>query len=59
MVFYMGGPQLGELQAGVAAAALGFGPSFVLGGLAVMVMTAVTAALVPSLRKYDRDTGET
>ncbi|MDQ6694078.1 MAG: MFS transporter [Chloroflexota bacterium] len=54
MLFYMGGPQLGELEAGVAAAVIGIGPSIALGGLAVIVVSAVTGALVPVLRHYDR-----
>jgi MFS family permease len=58
MVFYMGGPQLGELQAGVAAAILGLGPSFVLGGFAVVAITTLTGMFVPTLREYDRDTGD-
>jgi MFS family permease len=55
MIFYMGGPQLGELEAGIAASVIGLGPSIALGGLAVVVVTAVTGFLVPSLRRYDRD----
>jgi MFS family permease len=59
MLFYMGGPQLGELEAGLAAAAIGLGPSIALGGLGVLIATGVIGSLVPSLRRYDRDTGET
>jgi hypothetical protein len=55
----MGGPQLGELEAGLAAAAIGLGPSIALGGLGVLIATGVIGSLVPSLRRYDRDTGET
>jgi MFS family permease len=54
MIFYMGGPQLGELEAGIAAAIIGIGPSIVLGGLVVIAVSAVTGLLVPSLRNYDR-----
>ncbi|HKP51467.1 MAG TPA: MFS transporter [Chloroflexia bacterium] len=54
MIFYMGGPQLGELEAGIAAAILGYGTSIVLGGFAVIAVTVVTGFLVPSLRNYDR-----
>jgi hypothetical protein len=56
MVFYMGGPQLGEFEAGVAAAVLGLGPSVVLGGVLVIALTAVTGIFAPQLRAYDRDT---
>lgn len=59
MLFYMGGPQLGEMEAGVAATLIGIGPSIALGGLAVVAVAAATGFLVPSLRNYDRDTGDT
>jgi len=59
MVFYMGGPQLGEFEAGLAAKLIGLGPSIALGGAAVIVVTAITGFLVSSLRNYDRDTGDT
>jgi MFS family permease len=55
MVFYMGGPQLGELEAGFAAKAIGISPSIFLGGLGVILVTALIAVLVPPLRNYDRD----
>jgi hypothetical protein len=58
MLFYMGGPQLGELRGGLTAAAIGLGPSIALGGLGVIAVAALTGVLVPSLRRYDRDTGE-
>jgi MFS family permease len=57
MIFYMGGPQLGELEAGFAAKLIGLGPSVALGGLAVIIVAGLTAAMVPSLRRYDRDPG--
>lgn len=52
MLFYMGGPQLGEVEAGFAAALFGIGPSIALGGVAVIAITAITGYLVPSLRNY-------
>lgn len=52
MLFYVGGPQLGELEAGIAATLIGIGPSIALGGVAVIVVTALTGYFVPSLRKY-------
>ncbi|MDQ5823646.1 MAG: MFS transporter [Chloroflexota bacterium] len=52
MLFYIGGPQLGEVEAGIAAALIGFGPSIALGGAAVIVVAGLTAYLVPSLREY-------
>jgi hypothetical protein len=63
MVFYLGGPQLGELEAGAVAGAFGrgfpagFGPTFsvVSGGIACVLAALGFAAWVPSLRKL-RDT---
>ncbi len=52
MLFYIGGPQLGEVEAGIAAALIGIGPSIALGGVAVIVVAAFTGYLVPSLRNY-------
>lgn len=55
MVFFMGGPQLGELEAGLAAALVGTQPSVVLGGLGCLVAVALVAARVPRLRVYQGD----
>lgn len=54
MLFYMGGPQLGEFEAGIAAKVFGIGPAIVLGGLGVLAVTAMIGYLVPPLRAYDR-----
>ncbi len=54
MLFYMGGPQLGEFEAGMAAKAFGIGPSIVLGGLGVLAATVVIGYIIPALRAYDR-----
>lgn len=40
MVFFMGGPQLGELEAGLVAALLGAPFSIVSGGIATVLLTA-------------------
>jgi MFS family permease len=62
MIFFMGGPQLGELEAGFvaslfASAAVGVTVSVVSGGLATILITAAIAARAPLLRRYDfRDT---
>jgi len=55
MVFFMGGPQLGELEAGVAAALLGTQLSVALGGIGCLIAVAVVAARVPRLRQYQGD----
>ena len=57
MIFFMGGPQLGELEAGFVAslfatAAVGVSVSIVSGGLATVVAASVVAALSPAVRRY-------
>ncbi|OGK62514.1 hypothetical protein A2334_05765 [Candidatus Roizmanbacteria bacterium RIFOXYB2_FULL_38_10] len=53
MIFYLGGPQLGEVEAGVAATLFGTPMSVVLGGIGTMVITTIMAYVVPTLRRYD------
>ena len=55
MIFFLGGPQLGEVEAGIAASLLGAPLSVVVGGIATLVLVAFTAQRVPDLRRY-RDT---
>ncbi|MBI4675067.1 MAG: MFS transporter [Chloroflexi bacterium] len=52
MIFFMGGPQLGELEAGIAATLLGAPLSVALGGAATIVLVIATAMRVPALRRY-------
>jgi MFS family permease len=52
MVFFVGGPQLGELEAGVVANWLGAPFSVVSGGVGCMVAVAWLAAATPELRQY-------
>jgi MFS family permease len=54
MVFFMGGPQLGELEAGTAAHFLGARASVVTGGLGCLIATAWIATVTPALRNYTR-----
>ncbi len=54
MVFFMGGPQLGELEAGVVAQLLGAAFSVVSGGIGCLAATALVAAKEPALRRYRR-----
>ena len=54
----MGGPQLGELEAGFvaslfASAAVGVTVSVVSGGAATLILTALIAIRAPILRSYD------
>jgi MFS family permease len=58
MIFFMGGPQLGELEAGLlaslfASAAVGVTVSVVSGGVATVLLTGVIAALARDVRRYD------
>ena len=52
MIFFMGGPQLGELEAGLVAAAFGTPVSIFTGGLATVLLTGWIAWKYPSLREY-------
>ena len=59
MIFFMGGPQLGELEAGLIAslfssAALGVTVSIVTGGVATLLAVAVIAAVTPVVREYEQ-----
>ena len=55
MLFFMGGPQLGEFESGVAAQWLGAGVAVVAGGVASLLATAWIAWRTPVLRRYRRD----
>lgn len=55
MIFFMGGPQLGEAEAGLVAAAFGAPVAIFTGGVAVVAMTAWVAWRFPRLREYDPD----
>lgn len=52
MIFFMGGPQLGEAEAGILAAAIGAPLSVVAGGIGTIIATIAIGILVPKLRKY-------
>lgn len=52
MIFFMGGPQLGELEAGIAASILTAPIAVALGGVATIVVVGLTAWKVPALRHY-------
>jgi MFS family permease len=54
MVFFMGGPQLGELEAGLAANWLGAPFSVVSGGIGCLIATGLIAARTPELRRYEK-----
>ncbi len=52
MIFFSGGPQLGNLEAGLVAAWIGAPLSVITGGVATVIAVAATAWLVPQLREY-------
>ena len=54
MVFFMGGPQLGEMEAGAVANWLGAPFSVISGGVGCLVATAWVAFTTPALRRYRR-----
>ena len=53
MMFFMGGPQLGELEAGVLAAVIGAPLSVVVGGLGSVVCACIAAVKSKSLMEYE------
>ena len=55
MIFFMGGPQLGELEAGLVANLFGAPISVVSGGLGCLGVTALLEATTPALRHYRRE----
>ena len=54
MLFFMGGPQLGEFESGIAAQWLGVSAAVVVGGVASLATTAWIAWRSPALRAYQR-----
>ena len=55
MIFFMGGPQLGELEAGLVAQAFGPVVSVVSGGIGCLLASAWVAWQTPELRTYRRE----
>jgi len=55
MIFFMGGPQLGELEAGLVANWIGAPLSVVTGGIGCLVATGWIAAVTPRLRSYQKE----
>jgi MFS family permease len=54
-IFFMGGPQLGEVEAGAAAQAFGVPFAIFSGGIGVILIVAVIAARWPVLLHYNGD----
>lgn len=56
MIFFLGGPQLGELEAGVVASRFGPMISVLTGGIGCLIATLWIAAATPELLRYRRST---
>jgi MFS family permease len=54
MIFFMGGPQLGEVEAGTVAALIGAPLSVVTGGAACVIAAVFAFIRARSLRQYER-----
>jgi len=54
MVFFMGGPQLGELEAGAVANWFGAPFSVISGGIGCLIAVAAVATGTPALRRYTK-----
>jgi hypothetical protein len=53
MVFFMGGPQLGEVEAGAVASLIGAPLSVVTGGVVCVAAAAIALVIAKNLRRYD------
>jgi MFS family permease len=53
MIFFMGGPQLGEVEAGTVAALIGAPLSVVTGGAACLIAAAIALGTARNLRRYE------
>jgi MFS family permease len=53
MMFFMGGPQLGELEAGAVAALVGAPVSVVIGGLCSVICACIAAVKSKNLMEYE------
>lgn len=50
--FAMGGPQLGEFEAGAVASMIGAGPAVAIGGIGTVATAAIIAKRFPALARY-------
>ncbi len=55
MIFFVGGPRLGEVEAGIVAGLLGAPVSVVIGGIGTLLVVTVMAATIPALRNYKEE----
>jgi MFS family permease len=54
-IFFAGGPQLGEVEAGIVASAVSTPFAIITGGIGCLIAVAYTAVKWPALRKYNGD----
>ena len=57
MIFFMGGPQLGEMEAGAVAHLIGAPLAVITGGIGCVVAAIVAALRATHLMKYEGDAG--
>ncbi len=55
MIFYVGGPQLGEFEAGLLASAVGGPLSVAIGGLGTLIVVGIIAVTIPQIRTYSHE----
>ncbi len=55
MIFFMGGPQLGDFEAGILAAAVGGPLSVIIGGVGTLIALGCIAYFMPVIREYQQD----
>jgi len=58
MIFYMGGPQLGETRAGIVAALVGAPAAIITGGLMAALLALIVGWRDARLRRYTGDSAE-
>ncbi|OGH20408.1 MAG: hypothetical protein A3D74_01645 [Candidatus Levybacteria bacterium RIFCSPHIGHO2_02_FULL_37_13] len=56
MIFFMGGPQLGEFQSGIMAAFIGAPFAVAIGGVGTIIVVGIMALTIPILRRYNNHT---
>jgi len=55
MIFFLGGPQLGEFEAGLLAAIVGVPISVAIGGLGTLIVVALVFTTIPQIRNYSHE----
>lgn len=54
MIFAMGGPQLGDFEAGILASIAGGPLAVITGGIGTLIVVGIMSLTIPALRLYDR-----